>query len=404
MSTPTTTSNKVSIKASKIEASITMAIAALAKKLKKEGQDVIGLSAGEPDFDTPDNIKEAGIQAIKDGKTKYTPAAGLIELKEAVCDKFKRDQGLSYTPENVVISCGAKHTIYNILIAITNPGDDILIPSPYWVSYPDQVNLADGTPVFLETTEATQFKISAVQFENAITSKTKVLILNSPSNPTGMLYTKQELEAIAAVAVKHDILIISDEIYEELVYEGDHVCIATLSDEIKNLTIVVNGVSKAYSMTGWRIGYCAAPVDIAKAMSKIQSHSTSNPTAPSQWAAIEALNGSQEAVATMRKAFDERRQYAVNRLNKINNISCLMPQGAFYAFPNISGCFGKKSKSGTINNAADFCEFLLKESLVACVPGSGFGGEGFIRLSYATSMALIKEALDRLEAWVKTLI
>ncbi|MFT5171001.1 MAG: aspartate aminotransferase [Candidatus Marinamargulisbacteria bacterium] len=401
MSTQTTRSF-VSDKANKIEPSITMATSSLASQLRKEGKDVIGLSAGEPDFDTPEAIKEAGIQAIKDGKTKYTPAAGIIELKEAVVRKLSR-QGLSYAADDVVISCGAKHSIYNILLAVINPGDEVIVPGPYWVSYPHQVRMADGIPKIIETTDQTQFKISAAQLEASLTEKTKVLILNSPSNPTGMVYTREELEAIAEVVVKHQILVISDEIYENLIYEGEHLSIASISDEVKNLTVIVNGVSKAYSMTGWRIGYCAGPIAIAKAIGKIQSHSTSNPAAPSQWASVEALDGPQDEVERMRLAFDERRDLMVSGLNKIPGVTCLSPQGAFYAFPNISALFGKSSGQTLISSSSDFCQQLLNEALVACVPGSGFGADNYMRLSYATSPEQIRIALSRIEEWVATL-
>ena len=395
--------NAVSDRANLIQASITMTITALANQLRKEGKDVIGMSAGEPDFDTPDLIKQAGIDSINQGKTKYTPAAGTVELKQAVVDTLKRDHNLTYELSEVIISSGAKHSIFNALMAVLNPGDEVIIPTPYWVSYPDQVNVLGGKSVFVETTDVNKFKITPEQLRAAITDKTKVFILNTPSNPTGMVYTRTELEALGQVIEESGILVISDEIYEKLIYNGEHVSIATLSDKLKEQTILINGVSKAYSMTGWRIGYTAASKEIVGAMSRIQSHSTSNPAQASQWASIEALSGSQEPVETMRTAFSERRQYMIERLNAIEGITCVEPDGAFYAFPNISATFGKSSESGKITNAVEFCQNLLQEQLVACVPGSGFGAEGFVRLSYATSMDAITKALDRIEAFVNSL-
>ena len=398
-----TKENVVSDRANLIQESITMTITALANQLRKEGKDVIGMSAGEPDFDTPEDIKQAGIESITQGKTKYTPASGIVELKQAVVDKLKKDQGLTYALNEVIISSGAKHSIFNALMAILNPGDEVIIPTPYWVSYPDQVNVLGGTSVFIETTDVNKFKLTPEQLRSAITDKTKVLILNTPSNPTGMVYSRTELEALGRVIEDSGILVISDEIYEKLIYTGEHVSIASLSPQLKEQTIVINGVSKAYSMTGWRIGYTAASKDIIGAMSRIQSHSTSNPAQASQWASLEALNGSQDVVETMRQAFAERRGYMINRLNNIEGISCVEPDGAFYAFPNISATFGKTSQAGAITNAVEFCQSLLQEQLVACVPGSGFGAEGYIRLSYATSMDAITTALDRLEDFVQSL-
>lgn len=402
----TTSSKKnfISNTASQIEGSITMAITALANQLKSEGKPVIGMSAGEPDFDTPDFIKEAGIQAIKDGKTKYTAAAGMPNLRESISRRLKRDHGLEYTPNQIVVSCGAKHSIFNVLLATINPGDEVIIPSPYWVSYPDQVSMLAGVPVFIETTDKDNFKITVEKLEAAITPKTKMLILGSPSNPTGMIYTEEELRAIAACVVKHQILVISDEIYEKLIYEGKHVSIASLGDDIKELTIVINGASKAYSMTGWRIGYAALPVELATVCNQLQSHSTSNPSTISQWASLAAFDGDDKAVDVMKEAFVARKRVMVDRLNAIEGVTCLDPQGAFYAFPNISALIGKKSKSGVITDSGSFCTLFLQDKLVACVPGSGFGAEGYIRLSYATSMEAINTAIDRLEEWVAELV
>ena len=386
-----------------IEASITMAVTALANQLKAEGKPVIGMSAGEPDSDTPDHIKQAAIQALNDGKTKYTAAAGLPQLKTAVAEKIQSDHGLTYSPKQIVISCGAKHTIFNLLQAILNPGDEVIIPTPYWVSYPDQVTILGGRSVFVPTTDATQFKLSAAQLESAITPKTKVVILNTPSNPTGMVYTEAELRELAAVIVKHQLLVISDEIYSKLVYDGQHTSIASLGDDIKRLTLLVDGLSKSFSMTGWRIGYCAVPEEIATVVGRIQSHSTSNPNTPAQWASITALTGPETAIDEMRAQFIQRRQVMVERLNQITGISCIMPQGAFYAFPSISELIGKSSPSGVISDSVSFCKHFLTDELVACVPGSGFGAEGYIRLSYATSMDAINTALDRLDSWVNQL-
>jgi aspartate aminotransferase len=393
----------ISLSANSIEASITMEITAIAKKLQTEGKPVISMSAGEPDFDTPDFIKEAGIKSIRDGKTKYTDASGIAELKLAVCAKLKRDQNLTYTSNQIIISSGAKHSIFNALMAIINPGDEIIVPAPYWVSYPAQVTMLGGVPIYIEATQETNFKITAQMLKAAITSKTKCVLLNSPSNPTGMIYTREELQALADVIVQNDILVLSDEIYEPLVYDGEFVSIAELGDEIKKRTILVNGVSKAYSMTGWRIGYTAAESSIISAMSRLQSHATSNPNNAAQYASVEALNGPQDVLVTMRNAFHARRDVIVKRLNAIPGVSCLNPQGAFYAFANTQGLHGKKSQSGVISNSLDVCKFLLQEKLVACVPGEGFGAPGFVRFSYATSMENINEALDRFEDWVKQL-
>ena len=402
-SSNTQTKSPLSNRASGIKASITMAITALANQLKSEGKPVIGMSAGEPDFDTPELIKEAGIQSIKDGKTKYTPAAGVAELKQAICKKFKDDNNLDYSPEEVIVSCGGKHSLFNAKMAMLNPGDEVIIPTPYWVSYPAQVEVLGGKCVYIETKEENNLKVTAAQLEAAITDKTKLFILNSPSNPTGMVYSKEELEALKDVILKHNIYVISDELYEKLIYDGDHISIAQLGDEIKAKTILINGVSKAYSMTGWRIGYTAGPKDIISAMSKIQSHSTSNPAQASQWASIEAIEGNQEAAKKMKQAFAVRRKVMVDGLNKIDGIRCIEPKGAFYAFPNISSTFGKQAKEGTVTDSVSFCEHLLKEQLVACVPGSGFGAEGFIRMSYATSEDAINQALERIETFIKSL-
>ena len=391
-------------RAQAIKPSPTLAPAAKAKAMKMQGIDVVDFGVGEPDFDTPDNVKQAGIRAIQSGFTKYTPAGGTDELKEAVIDKFKKDNNLAYEKSQVLISCGAKHSLYNIAEALFDPGDEIIIPSPYWVSYPDQVLLNDATPVIVETTEAEGFKLSAQKLEKTITKKTKALVLNSPSNPTGLAYDKKTLEEIAAIAVKHKIYVISDEIYEKLLYDGfTHFSIASIGQAIKDLTIVVNGVSKSHAMTGWRIGYAAGPKDVITAMANIQSQSTSNPCSISQKAALEALRGPQDFIRTMNVEFDKRRKYMVEQLNKIPGVSCLMPVGAFYAFPNVARLYGKSIQGKTINNSSDLATYLLEEAKVALVSGDAFGADPYIRLSYATSMENIQKGLTRIEKAVSDL-
>lgn len=392
---------KISKKIAAIAPSATLAIDAKAKELKAQGIDVAGFGAGEPDFDTPQNIKDAAVRAIAAGCTKYTPASGTMELKKAVCAKFARDNGLTYSPDQIVISNGAKHSLVNIFMAICDPGDEVIIPSPFWVSYPEMVKIADGVPVTLETTEATHFKFTAEQLEKAIGPKTVALILNSPSNPTGMAYTRKELEEIAQVAVKHGIYVISDEIYEHLLYEGEHVSIASLGEEIKAQTIIVNGVSKTYAMTGWRIGYTASDAKVAKAMGNLQSHASSNPNSIAQAAAVEALNGPQDSVAEMKAEFAKRRDYMVSRINSMTGVSCVAPQGAFYVFMNMEKLVGKTLHGKQITGANDFAQVLLEEAKVAVVPSEGFGIQNYVRWSYATSMENIQKGLDRLEAFLR---
>ncbi len=391
-------------RAQAIKPSPTLATAAKAKAMKALGIDVVDFGVGEPDFDTPENVKQAGIRAVQSGFTKYTPAGGTDELKEAVIEKFKRDNNLTYEKSQILISCGAKHSLYNIAEALFDPGDEVIIPSPYWVSYPDQVLLNDATPVIVETTEAEGFRLSSQKLEKAITKKTKALVLNSPSNPTGLAYDRKTLEELAAIAVKHRIYVISDEIYEKLLYDGfTHVSIASLNQEIKGLTIVVNGVSKSHAMTGWRIGYAAGPKDVITAMANIQSQSTSNPCSISQKAALEALRGPQDFIGTMNVEFDKRRKYMVERLNRIQGISCLLPVGAFYAFPNVAKLYGKSIQGKTIKNSSDLATYLLEEAKVALVSGDAFGADRYLRLSYATSMENIQKGLDRIEKAVAAL-
>jgi len=381
-----------------IAPSPTLAIDSKFKEMKAAGQNVVGFGAGEPDFDTPDHIKQAAINAILSGKTKYTPASGTLELKKAVCEKFQRDNGLCYEPANIVVSNGAKHSLINAFGAILNPGDEVIVPAPFWVSYPEMIKYNDGVPVVLHTTEADGFKFTPSMLEDVISSKTKALVLNSPSNPTGMVYTESELRAIADVCMKHNLYIIADEIYEHLVYgDAKHVSVASFSEEIKDKTIIINGLSKTYAMTGWRIGFPASNAKIAKLMSNIQSHTTSNPNSIAQEAAVAALRGPSEELSEMIKQFDARRKYMVERMNSIEGVSCKEPEGAFYVMMNIEKLIGKTLKGKLIESADDFAEIFLENQLVAVVPGTGFAAPGHVRWSYATSMENIKEGLDRLE-------
>ena len=389
---------RLSKRAVSIKPSPTLAIDSKAKALKASGVDVVNFGVGEPDFDTPQNIKEAAIKAIRDGFTKYTPVGGIDELKDAIIEKFKKDNGLAYEKSEIIVSCGAKHSLYNIAEALFDPGDEIIIPAPYWVSYPDQALLNDAVPVIVKTDEKNLFKITPELLKANLSKKTKALILNSPSNPTGLAYDLKSLEAIADIAAENDFYVISDEIYEKLVYDGfRHVSIASLGDKIKQRTIVVNGLSKAYAMTGWRIGFAAGPKEIIGAMTNIQSQSTSNPTSIAQKAAVEALRGTQDFIPVMVAEFNRRRAYMVETLNKIKGISCRMPVGAFYAFPNVSSYYGKSFKGKPLNSSFDLSSYLIEEANVALVPGGAFGDDRYIRLSYATSMDNIKKGLDRIE-------
>ncbi|OUN24024.1 aspartate aminotransferase [Flavonifractor sp. An82] len=384
-----------------VRASTTMAIDAMFKQMKADGIDVIGFGAGEPDFDTPDAIKEAGIAAIRNNVTRYTPAAGTVELRQAVCDRMKADYGLSYKPAQVVVSSGAKHLVYLALRAIVNPGDEVILPAPYWVSYIELIKMVGGVPVVVTATEAEHFKLTTGKLEGAITPKTKAIMLNNPSNPTGMMYSKEELEALAAVCEKADLYVISDEIYACLAYDGrEFTSFASLSADAKERTILINGVSKAYAMTGWRIGYACANEQVAKVMANYVSHSTGSPVAISQKAAVAALTGPQDEVETMKKAFEERRNYIVERMNQIPGVSCIKPEGAFYVMMNLSELIGKTIHGVEITNDDVFADAFLKYGLVAVVPGSGFGAPNFVRWSYATSMDNIKEGLARLEKFL----
>ncbi|MDD6736280.1 MAG: pyridoxal phosphate-dependent aminotransferase [Clostridiales bacterium] len=391
----------ISKKASQVSPSPTLAIDSKFKEMKANGIDVVGFGCGEPDFDTPEHIKEAAIAAILRGETKYTPAAGTLKLRKAVADKFMRENGLSYKPTDIVVSNGAKHSLINAFTAILNPGDEVLVPAPYWVSYPEMIKLADGVPVIVNTSEDEEFKVNPVMLEAAVTPKTKAMVINSPSNPTGMVYTEEELRAIAEFAVSHNLYVISDEIYEHLIYEGKHVSIASFNDKIKDLTVVVNGVSKTFAMTGWRIGYAAANPEIAAAMSSIQSHAASNPNSIAQEAAYAALEGGMEAAEKMRKQFKRRRDFMVDMFSSIDGVSCSKPHGAFYIMMNIDELIGKTLYGTTIRNADDFAQLFLDVAKVAVVPGTGFGVNNYVRWSYATSMDNIVEGIERLKKFLQ---
>jgi len=376
----------------KINPSSTLAITAKAKKLKSEGKDIVNLAAGEPDFDTPDFIKIQAIEAIRSGFTKYTPTTGIPELKKLICEKFEKDNSLGFNSNQIVVSCGAKHSIFNALLVLVDRQDEVLIPSPYWVSYPEMVNLCEGSPRFIKTTQKNNFKITVKDLEKNINSKTKVLILNSPSNPTGCVYALEELKEIAKICVKNKIFVISDEIYEKLIYDGlNHISIASLDKDIYGWTVTVNGLSKSYSMTGWRIGYCGAPQEIVDAISKLQDHSTSNPTSISQKAAMAALNSPGDFSKSICQEFQKRRDYCVARLKNIKKIGYLTPQGAFYIFCDIS-------KTGL--DSQTFAQRLLDETYVSLIPGDGFGAGDFVRISFATSMEELQKGFDRIEEWV----
>ena len=385
-----------------IQPSTTLAIDSMFKQMKAEGQDVVGFGAGEPDFPTPDYIKEAGIEAIRNNDTKYTPSVGTVEVRKAVCQRLKEDCGIEYQPAEIAVSNGAKTCVYASLRALVNPGDEVILPAPYWVSYIELIQMVGGVPVVVNASEAEHFKITPEKLSAAITPKTKCMILNNPSNPTGMMYDRQELEAIAKVCVEKDIYVISDEIYYRLAYDGrEFTSLAAISPEIKERTLIVNGVSKSYAMTGWRIGYVAAPAPIAKVIGNYLGHCTGNPCTISQKASAVALAASQETVDEMKKAFEERRNYMVERMNQIEGVSCIKPEGAFYVMMNISKLVGKELFGHVIKDADDFGNLFLKYGKVAVVPGTGFGAPDFVRWSYATSMENIKEGLDRLEKFLK---
>ncbi len=383
---------------SAIKPSPTLAMNAKAVAMRQAGVDVISFGVGEPDFDTPEHIRGEAVRAMEQGFTRYTAVGGVPELKDAIIEKFRRDNGLDYEREEVMVSCGGKHVLYNIAQASLDPGDEVIIPAPYWVSYPPIAVLAGAEPVIVETAESDDFKLSPQSLDSAITPRTKFLVLCSPSNPTGSVYTQAELEALAEVIVRRNIFVISDEIYEKLIFDGNPFYgIAQVSDELKSRTLVVNGVSKTYAMTGWRIGYVAGPKEVIAGMTKIQSQSTSNPNSIAQKASVAALSGPQDSVQDMLLAFDERRKYLVERLNSVAGVHCNMPGGAFYAFANFSHYFGTSHDGVGISGSGDLCEYLLAAARVALVPGIAFGADDFIRFSYATSLEVIKEGLDRIE-------
>jgi len=387
-----------------IKPSVTLAIAAKAGKLRSEGIDVVNFSAGEPDFDTPDHIKAAAVEALRRGMTKYTDVKGIEPLRAAIVHKYEQEYGLPYRKEDVLVSCGAKHSLYNVFQAVINPGDEILIPAPYWVSYSDMALLAEGIPKIIQTSEATGFRITAKQLEAALTPKTKVFVLNSPCNPTGASYGADELLAIARVLEKHSCLVIADDIYEKIVYDDFQVHnIVALNPALRDQTVIINGVSKTYAMTGWRIGYAIGPADIISAAAKIQSQSTSNATSIAQAAALEAIKGPQDDVITMVREFHKRRDVIVDRLNAIEGMRCLKPQGAFYVFPNVSTLLGRTANSKKLASPCDFADYLLEEAKVAVVPGEDFGSKEHIRFSYATSLEDIEKGCRRIHEAVQKL-
>lgn len=390
----------LSQKAKQIAPSLTLAITAKAKQMSSEGIDVVSFGAGEPDFDTPKYIQEAGIRAIENGLTRYTPASGINELKKAIINKFKIDNDLTYSLDQIIVSTGAKQCLADVFEAILNPGDEVLVPTPYWVSYPELIKLSYGVPVFVSADEGNNFKYTLDALEKSMTSKTKAIIINSPNNPTGAVYDKTELLMIAEFCKKHDLIIISDEIYEKLIYgNNSHISIASLSDDAYNRTIVINGVSKSYAMTGWRIGYAAGPVEVIKLMSSIQSHTTSNPTSIAQYAALEALNGPQDELHKMVKQFESRKDYMISRINSIDSLSCMCADGAFYIMMNVSKLYGKTIEGKTPTNSLEFSSLLLDMEKVAVIPGIAFGVDNYVRLSYATSMAKITEGLNRIDSF-----
>jgi aspartate aminotransferase len=387
---------KISRQVASLSPSLTLAIDSKAKQMKADGLDVVGFGAGEPDFDTPQHIKDAAAKALAAGFTKYTPASGIPELRQAIADKFKRENGLTYKPSQVIVSCGGKHSCFNVIFATCEAGDEVIIPAPYWLSYPEMVKMAGARPVIVETTDKTEFKVTPAQLRAAITPRTRLFILNSPSNPTGSVYSPEEVKALGDICVEKNVLIMSDEIYEHLLYDGATVqSVASFSPAHFDHTIIVHGFAKAWSMTGWRLGFCAAPEPIARAIDAIQSHSTSNPTSFAQKGAVAALTGPQDHLKTWLAEFNQRRTYAWKKLNSISGLSCVNAKGAFYLFPNIS-------KTGL--KSTEFCAKLLETEKVAAVPGIAFGADDYLRISYATSMANIEKGLDRLEKFCRTLV
>ena len=391
-------------KAMNITPSITLAITAKAKELKGAGVDVVSFGAGEPDFNTPKNIMDAAIKSMEEGKTKYTPTSGIIELREAICKKLKEDNNLSYNSNQIIVSTGAKQCLADAFMAILNPGDEVIVPIPYWVSYPELIKLADGVPVFVEGKEENDYKYTLQSLNKVVNDNTKAIIINSPNNPTGTVYSIDELKEIAEFAQKHDLIIISDEIYEKLIYDGKkHVSVASLSEDAYNRTIVINGFSKSYAMTGWRLGYAAGNAEVIKLMTSVQSHVTSNTNSIAQYAGVEALNGPKDEIEKMVKKFEERRNLMIDRIKSITGLSIIRPEGAFYVMINLENYLGKSINENVINNSVDFSRELLEHEKVAVIPGSAFGLDKHIRLSYATSEELILKGLDRIESFLNKL-
>jgi aspartate aminotransferase len=391
-------------KAMEVSPSITLEITAKAQNMKNEGIDVIGFGAGEPDFNTPINIQNAAIEAMKNGHTKYTPASGILELKKAIVQKLNKDNNLIYNENQIIVSNGAKQCLFNAFSAILNPLDEVLLPSPYWVSYTELIKLCGGIPVLVDCAEKDNFKLKIQNLEKSVTEKTKAIVLNSPNNPTGTVYTLNELKILSEFAKKHDIIIISDEIYEKLIYDNKvHISIASLSEDAYERTILINGLSKSYAMTGWRIGYAAGDAALIKIMSNLQSHITSNPNSIAQYASLEALQGDQESLSIMKKEFEKRRNYMVEKVNNIKDLSCVKPDGAFYIMVNISKVKGKNIKGECISDSLKFSKLLLREENVAVIPGIAFGADDYIRLSYATSMSIIMNGLERIDKFINKL-
>lgn len=391
-------------KAMNITPSITLAITAKAKELKEAGVDVVSFGAGEPDFNTPKNIMDAAIKSMEEGKTKYTPTSGIIELREAICKKLKEDNNLSYNSNEIIVSTGAKQCLADAFMAILNPGDEVIVPIPYWVSYPELIKLADGVPVFVEGKEENDYKYTLESLNKVVNDNTKAIIINSPNNPTGTVYSIEELKEIAEFAQKHDLIIISDEIYEKLIYDGKkHVSVASLSEDAYNRTIVINGFSKSYAMTGWRLGYAAGNAEVIKLMTSVQSHITSNTNSIAQYAGVEALNGPKDEIEKMVKKFEERRNLMIDRIKNITGLSVIRPEGTFYVMINLKNYLGKSINENVINNSVDFSRELLEHEKVAVIPGSAFGLDKYIRLSYATSEELILKGLDRIESFLNKL-
>ena len=395
---------RISKRCQNIKGSVTLEIDAKAKEMKAQGLDVVGFGAGEPDFDTPEHIRRAAKDALDRGMTRYTPASGTMELKKAICAKFRRDNGLEYEPAQIVVSNGAKHSLFNSFQALLDDGDEVIVPGPYWVSYPELIRMAGGVPVIVQARAENSFKLLPCEIEAAVTDKTRAIILNSPNNPNGFVYTREELLDIGRLAVKHDFYIISDEIYEYLVYDGtEHVSIASLDEEIKERTITINGMSKAYAMTGWRIGYTASPTNVAKAMTAFQSHSTSNVNSIAQYAAIAALSGPDLELRSMVAEFAKRRECVCKLIEETPGLSCIKPMGAFYVMMNVSSLFGKGIDGRVIDGSTAFTELLLEHAKVAVVPGIGFGADAFVRLSYAVSMETLQEGFRRIRSFVDRL-